>query len=209
MHFPTLETCISECLQAIEGLGVMLGCPTIATAPSAGQLPTSSAHGAHSTPEFIEILALNSAKVHFHASQLNSWCPATSEQKDKVEESTITNLLNQALKLDKNLPQPLALETRGYEGAELILFFHKVDEFRKQLESGSSRIKYYCRDYNGPDQDAEAALQYFTKLFLSKSPPGRKTVVKYCSSGDKTLAEKLDTCMRIALDRAQNNRLEF
>jgi len=89
------------------------------------------------------------------------------------------------------------------------LFFTNIDEFRRKVRSGAFPIKKAFPEFDEASEDAEAGLQFFTRLFLGEhKTEGRICSVEYTYPKDKKILEKLDRCLMISLDHRTELRKE-
>ena len=61
------------------------------------------------------------------------------------------------------------LTTPWFEDKDVILFLNKTDLLKAKIQKGKSPVSNYFPEYEGPDDDYEAVVEFFTVSLLCSS----------------------------------------
>ena len=97
--------------------------------------------------------------VYFDVCILNSLVhdSALSEYDQVLLEDEETNRLRESVRLFETI-----LTTPWFEDKDVILFLNKTDLLKAKIQRGKSPVSNYFPEYEGPDDDYEAVVEFFT-----------------------------------------------
>ena len=122
---------------------------------------------------------------------------ALSEYDQSLFEDASTNRMTEALALFEDI-----CNNDYFLKSSMILFLNKRDLFAEKIKTKNIRDYPMYSDYDGPDNDYEAGVQYFVKKFLSKnkSKTGRKVYHHVtCATDTSNVKIVFDSCKDIIL----------
>eukprot|EP00455_Lapot_gusevi_P045105 TRINITY_DN5738_c0_g1_i4.p1 TRINITY_DN5738_c0_g1~~TRINITY_DN5738_c0_g1_i4.p1 ORF type:complete len:351 (-),score=28.67 TRINITY_DN5738_c0_g1_i4:42-1094(-) len=105
---------------------------------------------------------------------------ALSEYNQMVweDDTGTSNRLIESLELFESLAQP----ARQLSASRFVLILNKVDVFRTRIQT--YHLCDYLPDYNGPQQDADAAQDWIVQQFRNRMPTGRQLDVFFTTATD-------------------------
>jgi hypothetical protein len=84
----------------------------------------------------------------------------------------------------------------------MILFLNKRDLFEKKIKHTFIKNIPHFSDYDGPDGDYEAGVDYFVKKFVSRNKVGTYRQIYYhvtCATETSNIKNVFDSCRDIIL----------
>ncbi|KAF2838315.1 guanine nucleotide binding protein, alpha subunit [Patellaria atrata CBS 101060] len=111
------------------------------------------------------------------------------------------NQMHEALMLFESISN-----SKYFEKSALILFLNKIDLFRDKLASGMSPINKHFPDYDGKNNDIEAAQEFFARKFKNLvRQPKKEVYVHYTNATDTDLLKKtMDSVQDMIVQRNLN-----
>ena len=88
---------------------------------------------------------------------------AISEYDQVLAEDEETNRIQESLRLFSTI-----LNYQWFKNTNVILFLNKVDLLREKI--GKSPLKNHFPNYNGPENNADSAIDFFADSFTSLNP---------------------------------------
>jgi hypothetical protein len=84
----------------------------------------------------------------------------------------------------------------------MILFLNKRDLFETKIKSAPIQQVAIFSDYDGPDRDYEAGVEYFVQKFLERNKAGDDHPIYYhvtCATDTRNVRVVFDSCKDIIL----------
>ncbi len=128
---------------------------------------------------------------------------AVSEYDQVLAEDDRTNRLVESLNLFGTI-----LNYNWFRYINVILFLNKKDVLEEKIVSGRSPVKNYFEDFPGPDDDYQAAINYFQELFVSKNEnPDERFVYPYatCATDTKNIEVVDVTVQKLIMEEILKN----
>lgn len=89
-----------------------------------------------------------------------------------------------------------------FRKSSIILFLNKRDLFEKKVKTSPIRLTPAFSDYEGPDGDYDAGVDYFLKKFLARNKSGADHQIYHhvtCATDTRNVRVVFDSCKDIIL----------